>query len=138
MKKEFYGFYEPSEVEINKSWNNGLFVFDANTLLNLYRYSESTRKDFLMVITKLKENLFMPYQVGYEYHSNRHSVIESLDKSYDALISTIKETCDKTITNTINQYLRHPSIHAENLKKTLDDFLKKINIELERQKKKSS
>lgn len=135
MKKEFYGFYEPSEVEIDKSWNNSYFVFDANTLLNLYRYSESTRKDFLMVITKLKENLFMPYQVGYEYHSNRHGVIENLEKSYDNLLSTIKENCDKILTSTINQYLRHPSISADNLKKTLDDFLKKFNTELERQKK---
>ncbi|MBP6754736.1 MAG: DUF4935 domain-containing protein [Bacteroidia bacterium] len=134
MKKEFYGFYEPSLIEIDKSWNNGFFVFDANTLLNLYRYSDSTRKDFLMVITKLKEKLFMPYQVGYEYHSNRHNVIESIDKSYDTLLTSIKETCDKTITNTINQYLRHPSIHAENLKKTLDEFQKKIDSELEKQK----
>jgi hypothetical protein len=87
MKKEFYGFYEPSQIEIDKSWNNGFFVFDANTLLNLYRYSDSIRRDFLMVITKLKEKLFMPYQVGCEYHLNRHNVIDSLDKSYDTLLA---------------------------------------------------
>ena len=136
MKKEFYGFYAPNQTEIDKSWNEGIFVFDANTLLNLYRYSDSTRKDFLMVLSKLKEKLHMPYQVGYEYHSNRNSVIENLDTSYYTLSASIKDICDKAITSAINQYVRHPSIEVEILKKTLNEFVKKLDTELEKQKKK--
>jgi hypothetical protein len=136
MKKEFYGFYAPNQNEIDKSWNEGIFVFDANTLLNLYRYSDSTRKDFLMVLSKLKDKLYMPYQVGYEYHSNRDSVIENLDTSYYSLLSSINEICDKNITHVLNQYVRHPSIEVENLKKTLNEFVRKLDTELEKQKKK--
>nr|WP_278022690.1 PIN-like domain-containing protein [Flavobacterium ginsengisoli] len=136
MKKEFYGFYAPNQTEIDKSWNEGIFVFDANTLLNLYRYSDSTRKDFLMALSKLKEKLHMPYQVGYEYHSNRNSVIENLDTSYYTLSASIKEICDKNITGVLKQYVRHPSIEVETLKKVLNEFVKKIETELEKQKKK--
>ncbi len=135
MKKEFYGFYEPTKAEIDKSWKDGIFVFDANALLNLYRYSDSTRKDFVMAITKLKDKLFMPYQVGYEYHSNRYYVIETLNNSYDVLLSSVKEVCEKTLTNILNQYLRHPSLQIDNFKKIQADFLKKVEAELDKQKK---
>ena len=135
MKKEFFGFYEPTEAEIDKAWENGIFVFDANALLNLYRYSDSTRKDFILAITKLKEKLFMPFQVGHEYHSNRHFVIETLTNSYNSLLSSIKDISEKNITNLLNQYLRHPSIQIDSIKKLQYDFLKKIGTELEKQKK---
>lgn len=135
MKKEFFGFYEPTQPEIDKSWENGIFVFDANTLLNLYRYSESTRKDFLLALTKLKDKLFMPYQVGHEYHSNRHFVIETLNNSYKTLLSSINDISEKSITNLLNQFLRHPSIQIDSIKKLKDDFIKKVGNELEKQKK---
>lgn len=135
MKKEFFGFYEPTQEEIDKSWKEGVFIFDANALLNLYRYTDSTRKDFLLALTKLKDKLFMPYQVGFEYHNNRYGVIESLNNSYNVLSQSIKEAFDKTIPNLLNQYLRHPSIQIENIKKLQDDFIKKIDAELDKQKK---
>ena len=134
MKKEFFGFYNPTQKEVEKSWKDGIFIFDANALLNLYRYTDSTRKDFLLALTELKEKLFMPYQVGYEYHNNRNGVIESLYNSYNILSSSVKEACDKIITNLLNQYLRHPSIQIENIKKLQEEFFEKIDVELEKQK----
>lgn len=115
MKEEFFGFYDPTEGEVNRIWSEGTFVFDANTLLNLYRYSESTRTDFSVSLAALKERLFMPYQVGFEYHNNRHLVIEMLGKSYTSLFDGIKEVVEKTIKSHLNQYLRHPSISVEKL-----------------------
>ena len=56
MKKEFIGFYDPTEKEINDAWTKGIFTFDANTLLNLYRYTELTRKDFLSALKTKKTN----------------------------------------------------------------------------------
>lgn len=133
MKKKFFGFYEPTKPEIDKTWENGIFVFDANTLINLYRYSDSTRKDFLLAVTKLKDKLFMPYQVGYEYHSNRHFVIDTLNNSYNTLLISINDIFEKNMTNLLNQYLRHPSIQINSIKKLKDDFLKKVGNELEKQ-----
>ena len=136
MKDEFLGFYEPTTAEVNKAWESGSFVFDANALLNLYRYSDSTRNDFLSVIEKLKEKLFMPYQVGLEFHSNRISVIEGLTNSYVSLNSSIKELFEKNFKNQLTQFSRHPSIDIASIQKLADDFLKNLNSELENQKKK--
>lgn len=135
MKEEFFGFYEPTEQEINKSWNEGTFVFDANSLLNLYRYSASTRNDFLMALNKLKERVFMPYQVGYEFHSNRTLVIETLNNSYNSLLTGIKELFEKNVKSHLNQFKRHPSIEIESINRLLDEFIKKLAIELDKQKK---
>ena len=71
MKKEFIGFYDPIQTEIDAAWKDGVFAFDANTLLNLYRYTDVTRKDFLHALQSIKEKLFIPYQVAYEYLNNR-------------------------------------------------------------------
>lgn len=135
MKQEFFGFYDPTKEEIENSWKTGAFVFDANVLLNLYRYSDSTRKDFLTTITKLEDKLFMPYQVGLEFHSNRLTVIESLSNSYYNLHSAIKEIFEKNLKNQLNQFIRHPSIDIGSIQKLHDEFLKKMVAELEKQKK---
>ena len=37
MKNKFIGFYEPTKKEITHTWKKGVFAFDSNTLLNLYR-----------------------------------------------------------------------------------------------------
>lgn len=136
MKEEFFGFYEPTKEEIDKSWTEGTFIFDANALLNLYRYSESTRKDFLTVIEKLSDKLFMPHQVGHEFHENRNSVIEKQRKSHSVLLSEIESLFKKSLEPIINQYKRHPSIQVESLEKLQSDFLKKVKSELEKQEKK--
>ncbi len=124
------GFYEPTSTEINKAWEQGKFIFDANALLNLYRYSDSTREDFLLALSKLQDNLFMPYQVGLEYHTNRLNVIDNLCNTYTSLEDAIKEIFEKNLTNQLNQYKRHPSIDIENIIKLKDDFLVKLKDEL--------
>ena len=50
MKEIFNGYYKLSENEIKTLWDNALFVFDTNVLLNLYRYQSPTRDSLLGVI----------------------------------------------------------------------------------------
>ena len=61
MKELFPGYFREDEREIKEIWDNCYFVFDANILLNLYRYSDTTRKDFLKVLEKVKERVIMSY-----------------------------------------------------------------------------
>ncbi len=134
MKEDFFGFYDPTNEEIEKSWTEGTFIFDANALLNLYRYSESTRKDFILAIAKLDDRLFMPYQVGLEYHTNRLNVIEGLKNSYYTIDNDIKELFENQLKDRLNKFKRHPSIDIEKILKIQDEFSKKIIFELEKQK----
>ncbi len=36
MRDLFPGYYRPTEEEFAKMWQEGIFVFDANVLLNIY------------------------------------------------------------------------------------------------------
>lgn len=42
MKKTFPRLFKLSDRKIEELWQNAVFVFDANVLLNLYRYPEKT------------------------------------------------------------------------------------------------
>lgn len=83
MKSSFPGFFASGTEDITKLWQECLFVLDANVLLSLYRYSDSTRSELLNVFNSLKERLWIPHQVASEYLENRLSVIADQLKAYD-------------------------------------------------------
>ncbi|MDG6614114.1 PIN-like domain-containing protein, partial [Staphylococcus aureus] len=56
-------------------WENALFVFDTNTLLNLYRYQEETKNEFLQVLDKISNRIWIPHHVALEFQRNRLIVI---------------------------------------------------------------
>ena len=96
MKKKFIGYYSPDKKEINEAWSKGMFAFDANTLLNLYRYTVNTRNDFILAFKTIKDKLFLPYQAAFEYHENRLGVIEGIENHTMILIQFLSRTLIKT------------------------------------------
>ena len=75
MREEFFGYYKPKKDEFTKMWQEGIFVFDANVLLNIYRYSPQTRGEFFNILRQLKDRIWVPHQAAFEYFENRESVI---------------------------------------------------------------
>jgi len=136
MKKKFIGYYSPNAEEIEKSWKKGIFAFDANTLLNLYRYTENTRNDFIRALGTIKDRLFLPYQAAFEYHENRLGVIEGIEKSYNEINTMLTENFEKNLLKQLNQYKKHPSILIDKIFKIHDDFLLNVSKELDKQKSK--
>ena len=82
MKNTFLEFNTLDKDEIKSLWEGATFVFDANVLLNLYRYSDETSKKFLQLISDLGTRSWLPFQVGLEFHKNRLSVISEQRKQY--------------------------------------------------------
>ena len=89
MKEEFSEFYYPTESELNKIWQEGIFIFDTNILLSLYNLSQETSQEILNIFEKLKERIWLPYNVLYEYHQNRLNVIMSVYKQTENLKSDL-------------------------------------------------
>ena len=83
MKNLFPGHFKESERNLREIWDTSLFVLDANILLNLYRYSDTTRGEFLRILEKIKERAWLPHRAAEEYLNNRLSVIGQQEKSYD-------------------------------------------------------
>lgn len=129
MKEDFYGYYPPEESEINEIWDDSIIALDANTLLNLYRYTKSTKDDFLKVLSEYSERLWLPYQAGYEFHSNRISVIKSQEYAYKEIGKELDE-CLIAVSDKLNKYKRHPFIKTDMLTKQISDKFEKIKSDL--------
>lgn len=82
MKELFPGYYRPTDNEFKKLWEECFFAFDANLLLNLYRYSAETRNSFLGVFKSIADRCWMAYQAALEFHENRLQVIDEQIAAY--------------------------------------------------------
>ena len=128
MKEFFYGHFKPTKEDFNKLWNESIFAFDANILLNLYRYSESTRKELLKVISLLNDRVWLPYQATEEYFKNRISTTGGQAKEYDKIQPVLND-----LLSNLGNNKRHPFISGE-LFEELKTVFEKIGFEFETSK----
>jgi len=91
MKNLFPGYYKKTETEIKSIWETGLIIFDTNVLLNLYRYSDSTRETILNLVSKFSEQIWLPNQTALEYNRNRYEVIAEQEKAYKEFLEKISQ-----------------------------------------------
>lgn len=110
MKKGFPGYFANNNDDLDKLWDECLFVLDANVLLSLYRYSDSTRSDLLSVFDSLSARLWIPHQVAHEYLTNRLNVIGEQVKTYD---DTIKKA--DALKKALENANQHPFVKTETL-----------------------
>lgn len=114
MRDRLRGYYPPSPTERADLWESGLLVLDANTLLNLHRYSQQNRTEFLAVLRGLSERLWIPYQVALEFQRNRLDVIDDQEKAYDAVTAAI-EKAQTAVETEIKKHKNHPLLEADKL-----------------------
>jgi hypothetical protein len=134
VREQFPGYYRPTKTEFDRLWAGGWFVLDANILLNLYRYQERAREEFLSVLTRLAPRVWVPHQAVLEYQRNRVRVIgEQLKKFRD-----VKKLANfEALQQSLNQYnnelraLIDPTQFLAEVKPAFQLFLKQI-AEVER------
>lgn len=104
-------------------WEQCLFVLDANVLLNLYRYSKSTREDLLRILMKVSDRLWIPHQVALEFQDNRLNVIAEQMKRFNEVAKVLDETRTRLHDglNKLQLRKRHSVIDPDN-------FLEKVDI----------
>ncbi|OJD51658.1 hypothetical protein BAU22_06590 [Bacillus sp. 4048] len=137
MKTIFPEFYKYDQDEFKDIFNDCYFVIDTNVLLNLYRYSEITADELLEILKGVSDRLWMPYQVGVEYHFNRVNVILEQQLAYDNICQKI----DSQATELIQKFKkglnnRHPKIHADTIAQKMQDAFNEIITDLKQDKEK--
>jgi len=133
MKKIFKEYYQFTKQEFQQLWKDCLFVFDTNTLLNMYRYSRATVNVYFDVLNELKKKkqLWIPYQVGYEFYENRINVISEYEKSYDEILSTI----EKAKSDIEAKYKDHPFLDLCKIKEMMNSGLSGVKRKIIQAKK---
>ena len=133
MKKQFAEYYELPEERIKEIWEDSLIVFDTNVLLNLYRYNEDARTEFINVIKFYKERLWIPYQVGLEFHRRREEIMRKNAKAYNVLAEKISKELVGVVSSLESEYIRHPYISIKDIKKRVEKCAESITKTLEKQ-----
>ncbi len=108
--------YILNQEQENSLWRTATIVFDTSALLNLYEFSEKSRDDiFNFIASKLKNKIWLPYNVQYEYIKNREKPINSAIKSYEDLIINYKSMYENfvQIKNRTKSGEKHPTINPE-------------------------
>ncbi|GAB1620619.1 hypothetical protein AAOGI_06690 [Agarivorans albus] len=125
MKDLFPGHFKDDQQNLKKAWDVSLFVFDANILLNLYRYSDTSRKEFIVLLDKMKERIWLPHRAAEEYLNNRLTVISQQEKSYDETKKSIESLKD-----ILKNARQHPFVSKkvmENANKLFDQLCKELD-----------
>src|SRR5664279_341625 len=82
----------PTTQEYKDAWSKGLFVFDTNVLLNLYRYHKDTREELLKIIDKLSDRIWIPFHVALEFQRNRLTVIATQNNLFSKVRSVVESS----------------------------------------------
>ena len=133
MKKTFKEYHQFTEEEFKQLWKNCLFVFDTNTLLNMYRYSRKTVSAYFKVLNELKKKnqVWIPYQVGYEFYENRIDVIAEYECSYDSILGIL----NKAKTDIETKYKDHPFLDLNDIKNKIEAGLVVVDKQIKDVKK---
>jgi PIN like domain len=126
MRDLFPGFYNRTEEELSKLWQEGNFVFDTNMLLNIYRYAPKTRDRYFEILDLLKRRnqLWIPYQAAYEYQDRRMDVIRAQLDPYTK-VGSILQTTWQTLDSALEPYKsKHGFIDTTELAEQLISTIK--------------
>lgn len=77
MNRESFEKFELNPEKEKNLWNDSIVVFDTSALIDFYYYPKETRQEiFDKIFLKLKNRLWIPYHVQFEYLKNRKGIIE--------------------------------------------------------------
>lgn len=127
MRNLFSWRLHPPEDYFKDLWENATFVFDTNFLLDLYRVSHDTARDYLRILKHLEERIWLPYQVAYEFLERREEVIDkekiSFQKALEALDKWKEEQLKfNSLRNQMSQAGRIIGSEVESLFDQQDDY----------------
>ncbi|TWA75632.1 hypothetical protein FBZ83_12359 [Azospirillum brasilense] len=111
MRDGFEEYFDLSEEDIKDLWGSAVFVFDTNALLSLFRDKKSTSDDLMNIIKKLKNRVWVPHQVAWEFHKNRSGVVIGNKKVYQPLrnaIDAARKVAEDTVRKNMDGYKHHP------------------------------
>lgn len=121
MKSSFIGWYPKSSGQISSIWKNAIFVPDANILLHCVRHPKPVREELMRLFGALGESLWIPYQVGLEFHRNRLDVERTAWDAYDQVerecTKAFNQACDR-----LRQLRAHPTIEIDRELAALETF----------------
>jgi len=128
MNRSSFEKYELNSEKEKKLWKDSIVIFDTSALIDFYYYPKETRQEiFDKIFLNLKDRLWIPYHVQFEYLKNRKGIIEKpIIENYNPL----KDEKLKGITIAKTQILKiSEQIKKDTLKPERHPFLGQVKID---------
>ncbi len=133
MKSLLPGYSIPTKQAFDKLWSGGLFVFDTNVLLDLYRYPAGTRDEVLAVLKSMESQVWIPHQVAVEFERNRLEVIRNQRKSLERLKVAFSKAQSELQTSLISlDFGRRTSLNIEQLVADAKSICEKLDAAVDK------
>jgi PIN like domain len=138
MRKLFPSYHELTDNELKMLWDDGLIIFDASILLNLYTYPKETATDFLSVLgdKSLNARIWIPYQAAFEYNKNRVRVIMEQQSSYKKLNDQLQNSLSTLEKDLRKNYNMHVLINVDEIIQTIKLAFESAKKQINKQKPK--
>lgn len=129
MKTHFKEQYSLTGEDIKAIWDDCYVVLDANILLNFYRCSKETSEDMFNILNAIKDKLWIPYQVVWEYFNNRRDVFYENWNAANTIKESFKSYIDKFYKeDSVKKILaRNPFFKSEELKEIVNKSIEDVN-----------
>lgn len=136
MKSDFFEFFPLESDELKKVWAKGTFSFDANILLNLYRYSKQASTEFQGLLKAIRDRVWLTHQAAFEFNRNRQRVIVAQSRSYDEIIK-LADASATQLAKEFEKHKRHSVLELEldKIKKIYEKTLKEVKAHIDGLKK---
>ena len=91
MIDKYKHLIRPTDKEFTDIWKECFFIPDTNVLLDFYRFTNETVNEIFEIFEKIKDRLFLPFQVGKEFLIRRPDVVIDQFNFYDKAIKIIEK-----------------------------------------------
>jgi len=113
MRETFKGWYEPASEDVEELWASGMIVTDTNVLLDLYRLTPKSRESLLKALKSASDRLWIPHQVGLEFHRSRDEARSDTRRKHTDLAQRIVNDTRKLVKQVADLRTFNPAVDNE-------------------------
>jgi len=121
------------EIDFSKVWEKGVFVFDSNVLLDLYRLPKSARNDLVNVLEneKFADRVWIGFQVILEFLNNRLEAISDQKNKFTSVRNILENAIGQyeELTSNLETELAKLKLRQRHSLIEPDKFINQKNIE---------
>ncbi|MFJ9476937.1 PIN domain-containing protein [Streptomyces mirabilis] len=119
----FEGFWRRPTKDHKNALRTYRIAIDTNVLLELYRFTPDARNEFIDVLSQLRDRIWVPHHVAYEYYNRRSEAIKEHLALYETVPTRLEEQKKKALQE-IQTFAKRCSLSAD-AKKELTDPIEK-------------
>ena len=120
-------------LDFKDIWETGIFVFDSNVLLDLYRLPESASKDLIDVLNNegINSRIWIGFQVVLEFLNNRYEAISDQKNKFNTVRGLLEDSISQyeDVFSTLSKELSKLKLKQRHSLIDPDKFIHQENID---------